>query len=63
MSPTWEVVMGALALLFMLVAVVLFLIAAFAPTTGRFNLVAAGLACLTFALLLQGAGDVEVNTD
>jgi hypothetical protein len=43
------------ALIFMLAAVILFLLAGFGVASGRWNLVAIGLACLALSLLLGGA--------
>lgn len=54
--------MGVFALLFLLLAVVLFAIAAFSPALNS-RLIAAGLACLAFSFLLQGVGDVQVRSD
>jgi hypothetical protein len=44
------------ALFFLLAAIILFLLAGFGVASGRWNLVALGLACLALAMLLDTGG-------
>jgi hypothetical protein len=48
------------ALVFLLAAIILFLLSGFGVASGRFNLIALGLACFALAFLLSGMVEFRV---